>query len=154
MVESKTYYRKILLYLLVFRCKLDYSFSRLKKNVKNMMIFLAVSLNLIKWFDLETCQPNSLSSSSIELNRMLIQSETWVQRQLGWPVKIWHCFWKNFKMTICFLNIETMPDWIYLGHPMTWIMDFNEFNNFVVFVNYLFLNFMIKLDACKIKYQP
>ena len=35
-----------------------------------MKIFLAVSLNPIKQFDHETCQPNSLSISSFKLNRM------------------------------------------------------------------------------------
>jgi len=32
-----------------------------------------------------------------------------------------------------------MLDWIDLGHFATWIIDFNEFNNFVVFRNYFFL---------------
>jgi hypothetical protein len=35
-----------------------------------MDIFLVVTLNQIKWFDLETCQPDSLSSSSFKLNHV------------------------------------------------------------------------------------
>jgi hypothetical protein len=31
-----------------------------------------------------------------------------------------------------------MLNWIDLSHPTTWVIDFNEFNNFVVFVNYYF----------------
>ena len=29
-----------------------------------------------------------------------------------------------------------MLDWIDIGYPAIWIMDFNRFNNFVVFVKY------------------
>jgi hypothetical protein len=32
-----------------------------------------------------------------------------------------------------------MPDWIYLDHPMTWVMDSNKFNNLTVFINYFYL---------------
>jgi hypothetical protein len=32
-----------------------------------------------------------------------------------------------------------MLDWIDLDHPATWVMDFNKFNNFIVFVNYFCL---------------
>jgi hypothetical protein len=35
-----------------------------------MNIFLVVLLNQIKQFDLEICQPGSLSSSSFKLNRV------------------------------------------------------------------------------------
>jgi hypothetical protein len=55
-------------------------------------------------------------------------------------------------MTI-FFNIDTMPDWINLGYSLTWVMDFNEFNNFFIYILFLF-NFIIKLNACKIEYQP
>jgi hypothetical protein len=59
----------LLVYLPALRCGSDYSFSKLKKKgVKSMKILLAVSLNLIKQFNLETCQSDSLSSSSFELN--------------------------------------------------------------------------------------
>ena len=34
------------------------------------------------------------------------------------------------------------------------IMDFIMFNNFVVFINYYFFNFMITLDTFKINHQP
>jgi hypothetical protein len=32
-----------------------------------------------------------------------------------------------------------MPGWIDFGHPTTWVMGFNEFNNFFIFVNYFYL---------------
>jgi hypothetical protein len=31
-----------------------------------------------------------------------------------------------------------MLNWIDFSHPTTWVTDFNEFNNFVFFVNYYF----------------
>jgi len=31
-----------------------------------------------------------------------------------------------------------MLNWIDFSHPTTWVIDFNEFNNFVFFVNYYF----------------
>jgi hypothetical protein len=54
---------------------------------------------------------------------------------------------------IIFLNIKTISDLINLGHRATYIIDFNKFNNFVVFVNYFLFNFIIKINACKIKHQ-
>jgi hypothetical protein len=45
---------------------------------------------------------------------------------------------KNLKI-IFFFNIETILDWIDLGYPMIWVMDFNMFNNFVIFINYFYL---------------
>jgi hypothetical protein len=54
---------------------------------------------------------------------------------------------------IIFLNIKTISDLINLGHRTTYIIDSNKFNNFVVFVNYFLFNFMIKINACKIKHQ-
>jgi hypothetical protein len=46
---------------------------------------------------------------------------------------------KNITNFFKKIYIETMPDLIDLDHPATWIMDFNRFNNFVVFVNYFYL---------------
>lgn len=43
---------------------------------------------------------------------------------------------KNMTKFFKKIYIETMLDWINLNHPATLIMDFNKFNNFVVFVNY------------------
>ena len=40
---------------------------------------------------------------------------------------------------IIFFYIEMMSDWIDLGHPATYIMNFIWLNNFVIFVNYFYL---------------
>jgi hypothetical protein len=45
------------------------------KNIKNIKIFLAVSLNLIKQFNFKTCQSTSLSNSSFELNHVRSNSK-------------------------------------------------------------------------------
>jgi galactitol-specific phosphotransferase system IIB component len=48
-------------------------------------------------------------------------------------------------------NIKTMTDWIDIGCPVTRFMDSIEFNNFF----YIFiLNYIIKIDAHKIKREP
>ena len=60
----------LLAYSFALCCGSNYSSSKLNRNIKSMKIFLAVSLNPIKQFDLENCQPNSLSISSFKLNRM------------------------------------------------------------------------------------
>ena len=44
---------------------------------------------------------------------------------------------KNSKIKI-FFNIETMSNQIDLGHPATLVIDFNEFNNFIIFINYFY----------------
>jgi hypothetical protein len=38
-----------------------------------------------------------------------------------------------------FFFIATISDWIDFGHPTTWVMDFNEFNDFLIFINYFYL---------------
>jgi hypothetical protein len=44
-----------------------------------------------------------------------------------------------------------MTDWINISPPATWVMDFIGFNN--LFIIILF-NYIIKIDALKIKHQP
>jgi hypothetical protein len=46
-----------------------------------------------------------------------------------------------------------MPGWIDFGHPTTWVMGFNEFNNFFYFCKLFLFNFMITLDVFKIELQ-
>ena len=112
------------------------------KNIKSMDIFLSVLLNPIKWFDFEIWQSDFLLSLSFKLNcvganpKWIIQfnssKTTWMTS------KNMTYLLKNFKI-IFFFNIKTMLDWIDLGHPATWVIDFNEFNNFIVFINYFYL---------------
>ena len=47
-----------------------------------------------------------------------------------------------------FFNIKIISDWIDLGHPATWVMDFNGFKT-LLFCKLFLFNFMIKLDAFK-----
>ena len=46
-----------------------------------------------------------------------------------------------------------MPNYIDLSHPAPSLLNFNKFNKFIVFVKFFF-NFMITVDAFKIKHQP
>jgi len=49
-------------------------------------------------------------------------------------------------------NIETMTDWIDFASPATQVMDSIEFNIFLSII--FFFNYIIKIDAYKIKHQP
>jgi len=48
-------------------------------------------------------------------------------------------------------NIEIMIDWINLGSHAIWIIDFIGFNNLFCKKK---INYIIKIDARKIKHQP
>ena len=41
-----------------------------------------------------------------------------------------------------FFNIKIISDWIDLGHPATWVMDFNGFKT-LLFCKLFLFNFMI-----------
>jgi hypothetical protein len=49
------------------------------KKIKNIKIFLIISLNPIKRFNFKTCQPDFLSNSSFELNRIRVNSKWIIQ---------------------------------------------------------------------------
>jgi hypothetical protein len=55
-------------------------------------------------------------------------------------------------MTTFLKNIEITTNWINLGPLITRVMNFIGFNNF--FFKLSLFNYMIKIDACKIEYQP